>query len=249
MFTWICPECGREVPPAYNECPDCAAKTAPAGIAPPSPAVEPAPPPPPQAAAPPRQPYAPPQAVYEPPRQAAARPRPAGPALPTWLLAVLFSLAFLGLVFGVYWLVGALRGSGGSSQATPAASVEIPVAAPGAKTNPYQKYIEISGLRFAEDPKNKDKTLVKFVITNHADADIAGLSGNVAVLGRGQKAGGEALAAFSFTTSLGPAESKDLTTPLTTKLKPYELPDWQYATADLQITAPGGASGGSPAPR
>src|ERR1035438_3119946 len=28
MFTWICPTCGREVPPAYNECPDCAAKTA-----------------------------------------------------------------------------------------------------------------------------------------------------------------------------------------------------------------------------
>ena len=23
MFTWICPQCGREVPPAYNDCPDC----------------------------------------------------------------------------------------------------------------------------------------------------------------------------------------------------------------------------------
>ena len=28
MFTWICPQCGREVPPAYTECPDCARKTA-----------------------------------------------------------------------------------------------------------------------------------------------------------------------------------------------------------------------------
>jgi len=27
MFTWICPKCGREVPPAYNDCPDCAGKT------------------------------------------------------------------------------------------------------------------------------------------------------------------------------------------------------------------------------
>ena len=24
MFTWICPKCGREVPPAYNDCPNCA---------------------------------------------------------------------------------------------------------------------------------------------------------------------------------------------------------------------------------
>ena len=28
MFTWICPQCGREVPPAYADCPDCAAKAA-----------------------------------------------------------------------------------------------------------------------------------------------------------------------------------------------------------------------------
>src|SRR5690348_15430553 len=31
MFTWICPKCGREVPPAYTECPNCEGKTAPAG--------------------------------------------------------------------------------------------------------------------------------------------------------------------------------------------------------------------------
>jgi len=25
MFTWICPKCGREVPPSHTECPDCKA--------------------------------------------------------------------------------------------------------------------------------------------------------------------------------------------------------------------------------
>ena len=29
MFTWICPQCGREVPPAYNDCPDCSKKSRP----------------------------------------------------------------------------------------------------------------------------------------------------------------------------------------------------------------------------
>jgi hypothetical protein len=33
-------------------------------------------------------------------------------------------------------------------------------------------------------------------------------------------------------------ESKELTAPLTTKLKIYELPDWQNVTTDVQITAP-----------
>src|SRR5205085_12555142 len=40
MFTWICPQCGREVPPAYNDCPDCAAK-AKAASGPAEPPVEP----------------------------------------------------------------------------------------------------------------------------------------------------------------------------------------------------------------
>jgi hypothetical protein len=164
-------------------------------------------------------------------------------ALPTWLLAVLVAAGLLAVVFGIYWLVGS-HGSSGSSASSAAPARDIPMPAPGAKANPYQKFIEISGIRFAEDPKDKDKSIVKFVITNHADDEIAGLSGTVAIAGRGDKSG-QALAGFSFTTSLGPEESKDLTTSLTTKLKAYELPDWQFAQPLLQITAPGGASGGS----
>ena len=52
MFTWVCPKCGREVPPAYDECPDCAGKTAAEAI--------PAAAPPSAAAAPPARPAAPP---------------------------------------------------------------------------------------------------------------------------------------------------------------------------------------------
>jgi hypothetical protein len=197
--------------------------------------VAPPPPEPPRAYAPPPAPE--PQASP----WDAPPPPPRGMTLPTWLLAIVFTLAFGGLVFGVYWLVGSHAPSG-SSQASSA--LDIPVPAPDAKANPFQKFIEISGIRFAEDPKNKDKSIVKFVITNHADDEIAGLSGSVAIVGRGDKSG-QAVAGFSFTTTLGPEESKDLTTSLTTKLKAYELPDWQFAQPLLQITAPGGASAGS----
>lgn len=62
MFTWICPKCGGEVPPAYSECPRCAEAQGRVAAAAPA-----APPPPvqPQAPAPVYQ--APPQPVYAPP--------------------------------------------------------------------------------------------------------------------------------------------------------------------------------------
>jgi hypothetical protein len=158
------------------------------------------------------------------------------------LLAVLFTAAFGGVLGGAYWLFGSHTSS--SSQAASDTSLQVPVTPPGGKANPYQKFIEISGIRFAQDPKDKNKSIVKFVITNHADDDISGLSGTVAVLSRADKSG-QVLGGFTFTTSLAGQEAKDLTTPLTTKLKPYELPDWQFAQPMLQITAPGGVSGGS----
>jgi len=262
MFSWICPQCGREVPPSYTECPDCKAREAAAPPPPQQPAPppqQPVYPPPPQQAAyqppayqnqqtpyPPQPPayqaqqpaYPPQPPAYAPPQahQAYAAPRPRGvPGLPTWLLTLLFAFAFVGLVAGVYWAVGYLRG-GSSSAATPASNVESPAAKPGAKTSPMQKYIEVSGIRFAEDAKKKLE--VKFTLTNHSDADISGLAGNVTIWGRTQKSEEDAVGTFSFTGDIGPQTSREFTAPLTTKLKVYELPDWQNVTSDLQITAP-----------
>jgi hypothetical protein len=43
---------------------------------------------------------------------------------------------------------------------------------------------------------------------------------------------------FTFNTDLKAYESKELTAPLNTKLKIYELPDWQNVSTDVQITTP-----------
>src|SRR5260370_8122948 len=94
MFTWICPTCGREVPPSYDKCPDCAAK----GITGEQAAEAAAQPP---AAAPVSPVGIAPQAVpqYTPP------PGPRGTSgLPMVLLAILFSLAVLGVCAGGYGL-------------------------------------------------------------------------------------------------------------------------------------------------
>jgi hypothetical protein len=267
MFTWICPQCGKEVPPAYNDCPDCSNKAAPAaGVPVGAPAAPPAYAPPQQPA--PQQPYyqqpqQPPQQAYYPPQpqaqqaqpyyppqsQAPAPPQqpPAGyygqpaPArgmnLPVWLMTILFAFAIAGVVFGLIWMFSTNRGSAGNGPA-PIASVENPAAKPGAKTNPLQKYIEISGVRFVEDAKKK--TMAKFVIINHSTADISGLTGNVTIWARTQKSEEDAQGSFTFTTNLAPMESKEMSVPLNTKRKIYELGDWQNLTTDVQITAPAG---------
>jgi hypothetical protein len=213
MFTWICPQCKREVAPHLTECPWCAANPA---------ATEPVQPP----AQAPSGPAAPP-----PPVHAVRRP---SSGIPTWLLTIVFVLAFVGLGAGIYWALGYFRG--GSQAAAPPATVESPAAKPGAKTNPLQKYVEVSGIRFTED--DKKRIVVKFVVTNHSDADLAGLAGNVTVWARTQKSEEDAVGTFSFKASPGPLASQEASAPLTTKLKVYELPDWQNVTSDLQITAP-----------
>ncbi len=240
MFSWICPKCGREVPLSYTECPNCG----PQSEQPASPSVEAAPPPSaapsvpvtPVAATPPPPPRpvgaAPPAAPL--PAAYAVRPH-TGTSLPTWLLTLLFAFAFLGLGAGIYWSVGYFRGR--SQAAAPSPTVESPAAKPGTQTNPLQKYIEISGVRFGEDAKKH--IIVKFTLTNHSDADLSGLAGNVTIWGRTQKSEEDAVGTFPFTAkNAGPQSSQELTAPLTTKLKIYELPDWQNVTTDLQITAP-----------
>jgi hypothetical protein len=48
--------------------------------------------------------------------------------------------------------------------------------------------------------------------------------------------GDQAVFEFSVTIpSIGPYESKDITTTVRTKLKPYELPDWQSLKPTLRI--------------
>jgi hypothetical protein len=196
------------------------------------------------------QPYYPPPAQpYYPPAQPQPRPRAVGPGhfvLPTWLLTVVFALAFAGLVGGIYWVVQAARG--GTQPSRPPASVESPAAKSGAKTNPLQRYIEVAGVRFVQDAKKK--TMAKFLLINHSEADFSGLAGNVTIWGRTQKSEEDAEGSFSFTTNLGPLESKDLSVPVNSKLQIYEMPDWQNVTLDLQITAPvPEASPGSGAPQ
>jgi hypothetical protein len=274
MFTWICPKCGREVPPAYTDCPDCAAKTqasqpeAPPVVSRPMPPPPPAPEPPPQyqppapqyQQAPPPQyqqapQYAPPPQQYAPPQyqqqQQQYPPPPAAPTfyapppertglagMPTWLLSILFALVFGGLVAGVYYLVQNNHKTAANTQDT-AGALETPAATAtgGSSNNPLLKQVEVVGLRLTQNKAKK--TEVRFLLVNHSGGDIQDLAGNISLRARTSKQDEEPIGVFSFKLpSLGPYESKDMAAVLNTKLKVYELPDWQNLQAQLKITSP-----------
>jgi hypothetical protein len=162
--------------------------------------------------------------------------------MPTWLLTILCTAGFAALVVGAYWFFGSSR-----RPATPSSTVESPAARPGTAASPWQKFIEVSGVRFVEDPKHKGKIMVKFQVTNHSESSLDGISGNVTIWAGTKKSDEDAQGSFAFTTNVGPYESKEVTAPFNTKLKVYELPDWNVISTDLQITSPAGSgSGGLP---
>src|SRR5438552_3380918 len=125
MFTWICPQCGREVPPAYNECPDCTGKQAA------QPAAQAGPPQPGQQAA---TITAPPPAPQ--PQRYAPPPAPSGITLPPWLMSIVFAILFLVVGAGAYF--GIKHFSGSSAAAGTQAPLETATPASKPKASALQ---------------------------------------------------------------------------------------------------------------
>jgi hypothetical protein len=151
-------------------------------------------------------------------------------------MTVVFTMAFVGLGASIYWIVNYLRGS--NTAAAPAATpFENPTPkGASAKPHPLAKRIELAGMRFVGDKKRTD---AKFLVINHSEAEVSNLAANVTIWGRTQRSEEDPVGTLSFKIEdIGPNESKEVTAPLATKLKIYELPDWQNVTADLQITSP-----------
>ncbi|HYA17640.1 MAG TPA: hypothetical protein VEF06_09250 [Bryobacteraceae bacterium] len=275
MFSWICPQCGHDVPPSKTECPYCAERAQQAAAAgyppqpqPPAQAVPPqpyapvpqapptwqppAPPPPPPPPAPPVQAYPPPPQPYPPqpyPPQYAAPPQPYPPqppaaqqtmtwpppqkkAPPSWMVGGGVALALLLVFGGIYYFMS--RGDTTSASAAPRTAA----ASPDGKTaaNPLQKSIEVTGLRFTTE---NQKPMVRFVVVNHSSVPISDLSGTVNLLAGTSRSDEDQIGSFNLNVDVLEANgSREMSAPLKTKLKAYEMPDWQNASAEVQITSP-----------
>jgi hypothetical protein len=106
-----------------------------------------------------------------------------------------------------------------------------------AGTNPAAKFIELTGFRLGE--KGPGNLRVHFGAVNHSDADLSDLVVDVQLSAASAKAGEPPFASFTAKIgALGPQEWKDVEVIVPTKLRVYELPDWQFVKADFQVTEP-----------
>jgi hypothetical protein len=210
MFTWICPKCGKEVPPAYSDCPNCAAAGEQA-----EPVEE-----------------APQETTLRSgPRKAPAAARARRAGLPGWTWSLIFAAAFVGLGLGAFYAFRTAPPVQSTSQ--PGLKLETPPiqAAASVTNDPVFKNLEITGLRLVED--SKQEPYLQFVVVNHSAADLGDISATAKLQAVSSSKDQKPVATFSFKTSLGPYESKDLKVPVNTTLRVYELPDWQFLRAEI----------------
>jgi hypothetical protein len=140
-------------------------------------------------------------------------------------------------LLGITIMMAALAGcSGAKQEAAKAAPTAQPQAA-GSSSNPAAKYVELVGFRVGE--KGPGKLQVQFAVVNHSEADLGDLAMNVNLRTSSAKAGDAPLCSFPVKVpGLGPEELKQITVTVPTKLRVYELPDWQFLRGDFQITEP-----------
>ena len=103
--------------------------------------------------------------------------------------------------------------------------------------NPLDKYLELAGFRLSESGAGKLK--VKFAAINHSTADLGEVLVKVRLVTNAYKQGDPPITEFEAKVpALGPEETQTVTASAETKMRLYELPDWQFLRADFDIVSP-----------
>jgi hypothetical protein len=149
---------------------------------------------------------------------------------------VRYASALLPLTAAVLLLTGCSE-SPPETKPAKTASPYGPGPATSSGKNPLAKFIELAGFRLSE--KGGGKLQIKFSAINHSDADLEELGVHVRLMTNVAKPGDDPVAEFDAKIpGLGPQESHEVVASTTTKLRLYEMPDWQFLRADFDITSP-----------
>jgi hypothetical protein len=178
---------------------------------------------------PPPQPHAAPP-YYAPPPPSHPQPQPRT-GTPPWLVTLLVAVIFLlGGYVGYTQLLPKYRGSQTAPFEAPGTAAEqAPAAGAPHKLN---KYLEVTGVRIIEEGR---KPVVKFMLVNHSAAELTDINGVVELHTTAEKSGSGPIGQVPLKlNSIGAYESKEVSLPFATKLRAYEMPDWQFLRAELK---------------
>lgn len=162
-------------------------------------------------------------------KEAIHPPKPGGP--PGWLVSagvmLLLLTAALALVFYLYPRAVA------DAKPAPMPAEAATANAPTGSSSPLSKFIEVTGFRIVVDSNKKSE--VQYLVVNHSAADVSNV--NVFITLHGVKPGQPPVCRFSFKVpSLGPFESKEMSSPIEKVPPTFSLPPWQDLRADVQIS-------------
>jgi len=93
--------------------------------------------------------------------------------------------------------------------------------------------VELVGFRVNET--SPGHLVVQFGAVNHSEADLGDLNLTVNLRTAGANPSDPPLVSFPAKVTLGPSELKNVSVAVPTKMRAYELPDWQFLTADFQL--------------
>jgi hypothetical protein len=148
-------------------------------------------------------------------------------------------MAFMRLTLLLLGLIACVSCSPSNKQAKAAtAGPAIPAHFTATNTsNELAKYIELVGLRIRE--RSPGHLVIQFGVVNHSEADIGDMKLTVNLSTSAAKPGDPPLITFPAQVSkLGPTDLKDVSVEVPTKMRVYELPDWQFLTASFSIDEP-----------
>ncbi len=130
-----------------------------------------------------------------------------------------------------------LPSSGSRSAVQQSPFEEVGEAAPNATAARIARHIEVTGFRITEDPQKR--TQVQFLVVNHSAAEIGDLAGTVYLRTTESDPDDPPIAQFDFEAdTIGAYESIEFKTVIETSLRAYEIPDWQFLKANLEVTSP-----------
>lgn len=133
--------------------------------------------------------------------------------------------AVAGVLVGGFYYYVSNRGTLASAKG-PANEEQVADASGGSPS----KYLEAAGVRIFEEDK---RPRLRFLLVNHSSADLADLKGSVAIV---LKDGGKEVGTMPLALDqLRAFDAKEIEGPLKTSLRAYELPDWQFVRAEIQL--------------